>query len=112
MPLPAFPLNISETATGAALNRKTFKLFGVAGAFLALAGGLGVYFNRKTFAALGGLGVYTCLDYFAFSVFAGSIFFPFALATFGLSLIVGAVLYQKNAKALRAWLLKLLGRKS
>ena len=60
----------------------------------------GLLLNRKVFVVFGGLGVAVYLGYLAFEVFAGSFFFPIAVAAIGLGVIYLGIFWQRHEKRL------------
>ena len=67
--------------------------------------GAGVYLKRKTFAVFGAIGAFGYIGHLA-ALFAAELSFPFALAFFGVGLIVAAVAIQKNMPLIKAWIKK------
>jgi hypothetical protein len=57
---------------------------------------------------IGALGVNADLVPLAWRVFKDSVLFPFALTAMGLSVIWGAVQYQRNRQAIDAFVLSLI----
>ncbi len=64
--------------------------------------------QRKVFLVFGSLGVFVYLCSEAYTYFRNSVAFPFVLSFIGIALIVGAMKFKKNEKALQekfaAWL--------
>lgn len=69
---------------------------------------IGALIDRKSFAVYGAGALFSYLGYLLWDVFGGSLFSYFGMAGFGVGVIVLAVLYQKNAAAIGAYLRGLL----
>ena len=67
---------------------------------------LGVLLNRRAFTIFGALGTFGYVGHLAWSLFADTPLFPFALSAFGLLVIVCGVLYQRQRVALRRAILQ------
>jgi hypothetical protein len=60
-----------------------------------------LYSNRKTFAVFGVCGVWAYCGHLAWKTFKDNPYFPLVLATFGLLMIVGTVVFQKNYRRIQ-----------
>ncbi len=67
-----------------------------------------VWLERKVFIIFGSLGVFGYLSYLSFSIFSGSILFPFVLSFLGLAIIFLAIKYQKNMFVINEKIKKLI----
>lgn len=70
----------------------------------------GALLDRKSFAVFGAIPFFSWIGWLLWSVLGGTLFSYFAMAGFGVGVIATAVLYQKNAAAITAWLRARLAR--
>ncbi|VBB09061.1 Hypothetical protein LUCI_4347 [Lucifera butyrica] len=68
----------------------------------------GVLLERRVFIVFGGIGTFGYIGYLAWSVFANSFFFPFALTLVGLGIAYAGWLYHRKQAALARFLYSLL----
>ncbi len=69
---------------------------------------ISVWLERKVFIIFGSLGVFGYLSYLSFTIFSGSILFPFVLSFLGLAIIFLAIKYQKNMFVINEKIKKLI----
>jgi hypothetical protein len=67
-----------------------------------------VLLSRRVFLVYGSIGVLYYLGHLSYTLFAGSILFPFALTLFGVGVIWAGVKYHKNQTAIDGFLLALV----
>jgi len=65
---------------------------------------LSVFLGRRAYAVFGVLGVAFYLGHLAWTVFADSLLFPFALSLIGVAIIALGIALVKRAEAVQAWM--------
>ena len=67
-----------------------------------------VMLRRKAFIVFGAVGVMGYIAHLAWRVFEDALLFPFALTLLGVGIIYVGTVYQRNQRALEAWVLERL----